>query len=136
MSAPFWRRAGACVAVIACGLALRRWALDLGAPFFIWKYGGSLLWGTMVFFLAALLLPRQPRGRIAGVAAAIAVAVEFSRLHHTPWLDDFRLTTAGALLLGRHFSLWNIVAYYAGIAFGTALDGFLRLPAAKSLRQP
>jgi hypothetical protein len=52
----------------------------------------------------------------------IAIVVEFSRLVHTPWLDAFRLTTAGALLLGRIFSLWNLVAYAVGIAFGVWID--------------
>jgi Protein of unknown function (DUF2809) len=37
---------------------------------------------------------------------------------HTTWLDDFRLTTLGALLLGRVYSLWNMLAYAAGISWG------------------
>jgi hypothetical protein len=86
------------------------------------KYGGSLLWATMVFLLAGALLPRQSRMQIAAIAAAIAIVVEFSRLVHVPWLDAFRLSTAGALLLGRIFSLWNLVAYAAGILFGVWLD--------------
>jgi hypothetical protein len=53
---------------------------------------------------------------------AVAVAVELIRLVHTPWLDDFRLTLAGALLLGRIFSLWNLVAYAAGIVLGAVAD--------------
>ncbi len=86
------------------------------------KYGGSLLWATMVYLLAGVLLPRLTRAQIAGLAMVIAVAVEFSRLVHTPWLDAFRLTTAGALLLGRIFSLWNLLAYAIGIAFGVWID--------------
>jgi hypothetical protein len=39
-----------------------------------------------------------------------------------PWLDAFRLTTTGALLLGRVFSPWNMVAYGFGIAAGALLD--------------
>jgi hypothetical protein len=55
--------------------------------------------------------------QIAAIAAAVAVAVamEFSRLVHVSWLDAFRLTTAGAPLLGRIFSLWNLAAYVLGI---------------------
>jgi hypothetical protein len=87
------------------------------------KYGGSLLWATMVFLLVGVLLPRMSRAQIAAIAVAIAVVVEFSRLVHTPWLDAFRLTTAGALLLGRIFSLWNLVAYLIGILVGIWLDG-------------
>jgi hypothetical protein len=38
------------------------------------------------------------------------------------WLDAFRLTLAGALLLGRIFSPWDMVAYGAGIILGLLLD--------------
>jgi hypothetical protein len=76
----------------------------------------------MVFLLVGAVLPRLTRTQIAAVAAIIAIVVEFSRLLHMPWLDAFRLTTAGALLLGRIFSLWNLVAYATGIAFGVWID--------------
>lgn len=115
-------RAALTFVVIACGLSLRWYGFPLGLPAFIVKYGGSLLWATMVFLLVGGLLPRLSWVQIAAIAAAIALAVEFSRLVHTPWLDAFRLTTAGALLLGRIFSLWNLVAYATGIAFGVLLD--------------
>jgi hypothetical protein len=62
------------------------------------------------------------RWRVALISAAIAVGVELFRLVHAPWLDDFRLTMAGALLLGRIFSLWNLLAYGAGIVLGMWLD--------------
>ncbi|MBR0777446.1 DUF2809 domain-containing protein [Bradyrhizobium diazoefficiens] len=115
-------RAALALGVIACGLGLRWYGFPLGLPAFVVKYGGSLLWATMVFLLAGALLPRLPRGQLAAIAAAIAVAVEFSRLVHAPWLDAFRLTTVGALLLGRIFSLWNLAAYAVGIALGVWTD--------------
>lgn len=115
-------RAALALIVIACGLSLRWYGFPLGLPAFVVKYGGSLLWATMMFLLVGVLLPRLTRGQLAAIAMLIAAAVEFSRLVHTPWLDAFRLTTAGALLLGRIFSLWNLVAYAAGIAFGIWLD--------------
>jgi hypothetical protein len=43
-----------CLAIIACGLALRGYGLHLGLPASIVKYGGSVLWGAMVFFLVAI----------------------------------------------------------------------------------
>ena len=115
-------RAALALAVIVCGLALRWYGFPLGLPAFVVKYGGSLLWATMVFLLVGVLLLRLSRTQIAAIAAAIAIVVEFSRLAHAPWLDAFRLTTAGALLLGRIFSLWNLVAYTVGIAFGVWID--------------
>ena len=120
-------RAALASIVIACGLSLRWYGFPLGLPAFVVKYGGSLLWATMVFLLAGVLLPRLTRTQIAAVAAIVAMVVEFSRLVHAPWLDAFRLTTAGALLLGRIFSPWNLVTYAMGIAFGVWIDRLVAL---------
>lgn len=122
-------RTGLALVVIACGLSLRLYGFPLGLPAFVVKYGGSLLWATMVFLLVGVLLPRLTPSQLAAIALVIAIAVELSRLVHTPWLDAFRLTTPGALLLGRIFSLWNLVAYAAGIGFGVWID---RLAALRS----
>lgn len=115
-------RAGLCLAVIVCGLTLRGWGFGLGLPAFVVKYGGSALWGTMVFFLVAIAASHRSRSSIALIAAGIAVGVELFRLVHFPWLDAFRLTLPGALLLGRIFSSWNMLAYGVGIAIGVLLD--------------
>ncbi|XUM19600.1 DUF2809 domain-containing protein [Bradyrhizobium oligotrophicum S58] len=115
--------------VIALGLGLRFHGLGLGLPAFIVKYGGSVLWATMVYLLLVALLPRMPLWQIAGLALGIAAIVEAVRLIHTPWLDSFRLTLAGALLLGRIFSLWNIAAYAVGILIGAWIDRIAMRPA-------
>ncbi|MBM7049653.1 MULTISPECIES: DUF2809 domain-containing protein [Rhizobium] len=107
---------------IAGGLALRRFGYAANLPFAVVKYGGSILWGAMVYWLLATIFVSSRPFRIATVALIVAVAVEFFRLWHTPALDAFRLTTAGALLLGRVFSRWNIAAYALGIAAALALD--------------
>jgi hypothetical protein len=119
-------RAGLCLSIIVCGLALRKFGLGLGLPSAFVKYGGSMLWGTMVFSLVAVAVPAQSRQNIALISASIAVCVELFRLVHAPWLDDFRLTTAGALLLGRVFSPWNMLAYGFGIMLGMGLDRFAK----------
>ena len=115
-------RAGLCLSVIVCGLALRGYGLQLGLPAFVVKYGGSTLWGMMVFFLVAMVGSNLSRPRIALVATVIAVGVELFRLVHFPWLDAFRLTLPGALLLGRIFSAWNMLAYGVGIVLAVLLD--------------
>ncbi|MCI9865860.1 DUF2809 domain-containing protein [Rhizobium skierniewicense] len=101
--------------VILAGLVLRHFGYDVGLPFVVVKYGGSILWGSMVFLLVASLLPCRNRRTAIFVACSVAVVVELIRLIHFPALDEFRATTAGALLLGRVFSLWNIACYLAGI---------------------
>jgi hypothetical protein len=115
-------RACLCLAIIVSGLGLRGFGLGLGLPAFGVKYGGSVLWGTMVFFLVAMAASNLSRRRIALISAAIAICVELFRLVHAPWLDAFRLTLAGALLLGRIFSAWDMLAYGVGIVLGMLLD--------------
>jgi hypothetical protein len=56
------------------------------------------------------------------LSAVGAAAIEFSQLIHWQWLDAFRQTTMGALLLGRTFSWWDIVAYWAGILCAGVVD--------------
>jgi hypothetical protein len=119
-------RACLCLSIMIAGLALRRFGLGLGLPALFVKYGGSLLWGTMLYFVVAITAPGLSRQRIALISASIAVCVELFRLVHAPWLDAFRLTLAGALLLGRIFSPLDILAYGVGIVFGMLLDRLAR----------
>jgi len=104
----------ATLGIIVCGLIWRRPELNL--PPLAAKYGGSALWGAMVFCLMATLLPSMKLRTVAGAAAVVAAGVEFSQLIEIEWLDRFRRTAFGALLLGRTFTWWDIVAYWAGIA--------------------
>jgi len=127
MTAPRSIRVQRCLAtllVISAGLLLRRFGYDLGLSFFVVKYGGSVLWGAMVFLALATLTGSVNIGRLAFAAFLIALSVELSRLYHTPELDAFRLTTAGKLLLGRVFSLWNIAAYAVGIGIAGAVESW------------
>jgi hypothetical protein len=121
-------RACLCLSIMLTGLALRGFGLGLGLPALVVKYGGSMLWATMVFFLVAIAASHLSRWGIALISAAIAIGVELFRLVHAPWLDAFRLTLAGALLLGRIFSLWNLLGYGAGIVLGVAIDRFAMSP--------
>ncbi|MFS8113933.1 DUF2809 domain-containing protein [Rhizobium jaguaris] len=107
---------------IASGFALRRYGYAIHLPFVVVKYGGSLLWGAMVYWLLATISISARSFRITSAALVVAVLVELFRLWHMPALDAFRFTTAGALLLGRVFSLWNILAYAAGISAALAVD--------------
>jgi hypothetical protein len=115
-------RAGLCLLIVVSGLALRGFGFNLGLSAFVVKYGGSLLWAAMVYFLVAMAASHSSRSSVALISAAIAVGVELFRLVHAPWLDAFRLTLPGALLLGRIFSLRNMLAYGVGIIFAMGLD--------------
>ncbi len=97
------------------GLAVR--FSPLGLPPFVVKYG-STLWALMVYWIVSALLPLWRLYAVALLAGVIATAVEFVELYHSPALDAFRFTLPGILLLGRFFSVWDIVAYWLAISVG------------------
>jgi signal transduction histidine kinase len=117
-----WRALAATLAIVLTGLAVRGIGPGLGLPFAVTKYGGSVLWGAMIYGISLVLVPAATRGRLATAAMTLALLVELFRLLHAPWLDAFRMTTAGALLLGRVFSVWNLAAYMVGIATAWGID--------------
>jgi len=112
------------VGTITSGLVLR--LTHLGLPFVVVKYGGSMLWALMIYWIVSTVRPGWTIARAALASGLIACAVEFFKLYHVPWLDDFRLTLPGALLLGRVFSTWDLVAYVVAIIAGACGDGAMR----------
>ncbi len=107
-------------ATIAGGLALR--LMPIGLPVAVTKYGGSLLWAAMVYWIVTAVRPRWSPVRAALVAGGIAFAVEAFQLVHWPPLDAFRRTLPGALLLGRVFATADLVAYAVEIGLAWRLD--------------
>jgi hypothetical protein len=123
-----------CALVIIVGLALRRYGFGIGLPATIVKYGGSILWAAMLFFVVAIAAPQISRRSVVLVSSLSAIGIELFRLVHTPWFDEFRLTLPGALLLGRIFSLRDILAYGFGIGLALGLDGLAERVLAKQPR--
>ena len=96
----------------------------MGLPFVLVKFGGSMLWAAMMYWIFAAIRPASI-ARVAINAALFATLMEFFKLYHAPVLDAFRRTLAGALLLGRYFSWWDIVAYLAAICLAAMIDSRL-----------
>jgi hypothetical protein len=109
---------------LIAGLVVRMVPLGL-APFLV-KYAGSMLWALMIYWIVSALFAQRRLLPVGLISGGIAAAVEFLKLYHAPWLDAFRLTLPGILVLGRHFSLWDIVAYWIAICLGAYADGMLR----------
>lgn len=108
------------VATVIGGLTIR--FIPLGLPALIVKYGGSMLWALMIYWIVSALLPSLRLLIVALISAALTTAVEFFKLHHSPAIDAFRLTIPGILLLGRVFSTWDILAYWLAILIGLLID--------------
>jgi Protein of unknown function (DUF2809) len=112
------------ILTIAGGLLIRFG--PLGLPRVVVKYGGSMLWALMIYWIVSTLLPRCRLPAVALIAALVATFVEFLKLYHAPSLDAFRLTLPGILLLGRFFSVQDLLAYWLAITLGAILDRSLR----------
>ena len=108
------------ILTIIVGLVLRR--VPIGLPFVLVKFGGSVLWAAMIYWIFAALQLSSTAASIAVNAALFSALVEFFKLYHAPVLDAFRRTLAGAMLLGRYFSWWDIVAYLVAIALAASID--------------
>jgi hypothetical protein len=108
---------------IPIGLAVR--LLPLHLPWFLYKYLGSTLWAVALYWFLATLLPRLRPPTLAALAIVVATLLELSRLVPIAAVDAFRLTFAGKILLGRYFSVKNIVAYVLAILVTAILDHFL-----------
>jgi|HubBroStandDraft_1064217.scaffolds.fasta_scaffold250289_2 hypothetical protein len=115
------------VATVIGGLTIR--FIPLGLPALIVKYGGSMLWALMIYWIVSALLPSLRLLIVALISAALTTAVEFFKLHHSPAIDAFRLTILGILLLGRVFSAWDILAYWPAILIGLLIDHRIRFAA-------
>jgi len=108
------------LATVVLGLGVR--FVHLGLPWIVVKYGGSMLWAVMIFWVFAALIPQWPSVRIGLLSGVVATGVEVFKLYRSPGMDAFRLTVVGKLMLGRFFSGWDIAAYWIAIAGGMALE--------------
>lgn len=106
--------------VVVSGLVIRRAPLHL--PLLVSKYGGSILWGAMVYAIFVVVFPKRRPFEVGIAASIFALMVELFKLVHAPALDAFRLTLAGQLLIGRFFSFADIFAYWAAIVMFAAVN--------------
>ena len=111
-------------ATILVGLAVHWRGAALGPT--LQDLLGDALWAMMIAWWIGAAAPRASlRVRSIG-ALAICLCVEVSQLYHAPWLDAFRDTTAGRLVLGNTFGLRDLAAYTAGVFAAALLEAFIR----------
>ncbi len=109
---------------VLAGLAVR--FVHVGLPYFVTKYAGSMLWALMIYWVISTVFFSWRIVYSFILSGVLATAVEFFKLYHSAPVDAFRLTLPGILLLGRFFSVWDIVAYWVAIAGGALIDKSMR----------
>jgi len=110
--------------LVALGLGSRRPEL----PRFVIFYAGDVLWGTFFYFSFAVVRPRAVRAWLFAAALFSTELIELSQLYHAPWIDHFRDTRIGGLLLGHDFSWHDVICVAVGSALGVSLDLGLAAP--------
>jgi hypothetical protein len=110
----------ALVLVILVGLASRRFPALF--PAVLGKYPGDALWAVMVFMGWGLVFPQRSTLQIFVLTLVTSYGVELSKLYRAPWLDDFRVSTIGHLILGSSFSWQNLFAYTIGAVMGAVAE--------------
>ncbi len=106
--------------VAVLGLSSRRYPFLF--PVALGKYPGDALWALMVFLGWGFVFPKKSTLQLFVYTLAISYCVEFSKFYRAPWLNDFRDSTVGHLLLGSTFWWQNLVAYTIGAVIGVSLD--------------
>jgi hypothetical protein len=102
-----------CLVIIAVGLSLRRYGFGLGLPGLVVKYGGSILWAAMVFFLVALVLPvavthtdRGDRSRDRGCGRTVSAGSHAVARRVSPHACRRTIARPRLLAMGYH-RLWR-----------------------------
>jgi len=86
---------------------------------------GDALWGAMIAWWIAALVPRSSLRTRVTAAIAICFAVEMSQRYHTPTLDALRRTTAGHLVLGSGFDPRDLFSYTLGVLAAMLVERML-----------
>ena len=108
-------------ATMALGLFVRKmlWAY---LPYCINVWIGDFIWATMLYFACTTVFYHKTIQWRAVLMVVGCCFVETSQLWHTEWLDAFRHTTFGGLLLGHGFLWSDIVANIGGILLGIGVS--------------
>jgi glycopeptide antibiotics resistance protein len=84
--------------------------------------GGDVLVMIPLYVAIALFRPRRASWLVAGIAFALASAVEFSQLYHAPAIDAFRRTFVGRMTIGSTFVPGDFACYFFGTVGAFAFD--------------
>ena len=88
----------------------------------IGTYGGDGAWTMAACGGLRAVLPGRSSVVIAAAGLAASFMVEASQTVSIEWLDHFRETRIGALLVGRGFLWSDLAAYSVGAAISWILD--------------
>ncbi|GMK40419.1 putative membrane protein YjgA [Paenibacillus sp. CCS19] len=111
---------------ILLGIGSREYASVL--PHFIAEHFGDALWAAMIYLGLRAVLFRMSIPQTFILSLGFCFAIECSQLYQAAWINDFRSTLLGGLILGRGFLYIDLVRYSAGAISAYALDRLILIP--------
>ncbi len=93
-------------------------------PYCINFWIGVFLWAMMLYWACRFVFLHVNRSIMTVLLIIFCWTIETSQMFHTVWLDAFRNTTFGGLLLGHGFLWSDILAYTAGAVAGYLIDKY------------
>ncbi|WP_258171213.1 DUF2809 domain-containing protein [Paenibacillus sp. R14(2021)] len=109
------------LAAIVLGLGSRHYAHDL--PDWLADHAGDALWACMVYFGCRLLCPGRSLRFAACTSLLFCCAIECSQLYQADWINAFRHTKLGGLVLGQGFLAVDFLRYTVGVIAALSMDG-------------
>lgn len=94
-------------------------------PLFVARHAGDMLWASMVYFGCRFFFTRQSLLFAFSLSMLFSFSVEFSQLYASPWINEIRNTTLGALVLGRGFLWIDLFRYTIGILLSYSFDRYI-----------
>ncbi|MCR2805928.1 ribosomal maturation YjgA family protein [Paenibacillus soyae] len=112
--------AGATLVVLIAGLASRVWADRL--PAFVASHFGDALWAAMIYCGIRVLTANKTTTIAFAASLLFCAAIEFSQLYKAEWIEAWRGTLPGSLILGHGFLAVDLIRYAAGILIVYTVD--------------
>lgn len=79
------------------------------------NYCGDMIFVMFLYFFVKLIRPYMHALTLGLATFATVSLIEFSQKISYPWLDDFRTTFWGQLILGQHFDKQDFLYYGLGV---------------------
>lgn len=108
----------------AMGLGILSRKFSYLLPDIINTYLGDAIWAALIYIMMAFVFANKLPKQIAVFSLLFCYAIELSQLYQTPWINNIRNTTLGALVLGSSFLWSDLLAYALGIMVALVVELF------------
>ncbi|MBW4681093.1 MAG: DUF2809 domain-containing protein [Microcoleus vaginatus WJT46-NPBG5] len=112
------------ILMVPLGLATKAYHGPLSG--WVYDYAGDVVYEAFWILLGVFIWPNVLPVKVASAVFIITSAIEFLQLWQPAFLQAFRATTLGRLLLGTTFVWWDFPHYFIGCVLTWLLVRYLK----------